>query len=463
MVDAAPPIEAGPLKCAPGTADCDGYRSDRCEVTTDTDPTHCGACDVSCASTGTVAILCTKGVCQPTCDAAHVDCNRDGADGCEVNTQVDPLNCGACGHACSSDGASTVACIAGVCSPTCNTGVGDCATPKAPASDDGCETDITASTDCGGCGLDCLGGACSSSQCQPVSLASGATGTIAVDSKYVHFVAADQETIVRVGIGGGTTQTVATNTRGVYTIASDGTYVYWASSNFQNFGDPPDGQIYRITSGQQNNAISLSPGRAVTRLAVDGKNVYWTAGDKDDTKIYQMQRDGTGPRALTPSFSSPFGIVTNGTTIFVADSADLVSVPIGGGDYVQTTTPVDSTSIAIDATYVYYWAPGTKAGELLLEALPLALSGSPVKVATAAGSPSEAIASDANSVYFVQPEGIYRVKKGQRNGAPTFTQSLFVNSPNADTAPISSLIIANGAMYFTDTDGHLLKVALFAN
>jgi hypothetical protein len=459
-VDAAPPIEAGPLKCAPGTADCDGYRNDRCEVTTDTDPTHCGVCDVSCAATGTLTVSCVKGVCRPTCDAAHVDCNGDGTDGCEVNTKIDPLNCGACGHACSSDGTSSVACIAGLCKPTCETGFGDCTTPATTDVDDGCETDLTSAKTCGACGHDCLGGACSVNQCQPLPLASGATGVITVDTKYVHFVAADGESIVRVGLGGGATQTVASNTRDVDTIVNDGTYVYWASENFQNYGDPPDGQIYRITSGQQNNAISLTSGLDAIRLAVDGKNVYWTAGDKDDTEIYQMQRDGTSPHALSGILPEPFDVVTDGTTIFVADDADIVSLPVGGGAITRTTsssTPVDSLSIAIDATHVYFWAPTTTTA-LALEALPRSMSGSPTLVAKTTNTSSAAIASDATYVYYRQTDGIHRVKKTEFGKS-----SLFLASPNADGAPIASIVIANGAMYFTDTDGHVNKLALFAN
>ena len=40
-----------------------------------------------------------SGACQFRCNAGFADCDQLPADGCEVNTNTDPNNCGFCGHA----------------------------------------------------------------------------------------------------------------------------------------------------------------------------------------------------------------------------------------------------------------------------------------------------------------------------------------------------------------------------
>jgi hypothetical protein len=88
-------------------------------------------------------------------------CGDDQLAPC-TDTQADPFNCGQCGHVCSRTGAQGVACVEGRCEPACEPGRLDCATPPAPADDDGCEALDTDATTCGACQNDCSasGGAC---------------------------------------------------------------------------------------------------------------------------------------------------------------------------------------------------------------------------------------------------------------------------------------------------------------
>ncbi len=79
----------------------------------------CGACGVSCASeaafdsTNSVQPVCSSGVCTLTCRQGQADCNGNVTDGCEVNTDSDPRNCGACGRTC--DAVAGQACVSGRC------------------------------------------------------------------------------------------------------------------------------------------------------------------------------------------------------------------------------------------------------------------------------------------------------------------------------------------------------------
>ncbi len=73
-----------------------------------TDPYNCGACEVLCqhgqepdSVTPFSAGVCRGGVCDLVCKIGRGDCNGFAGDGCEVDLQTDPRNCGACGNECN--------------------------------------------------------------------------------------------------------------------------------------------------------------------------------------------------------------------------------------------------------------------------------------------------------------------------------------------------------------------------
>ncbi len=95
------------------------------------------------------------------CDLVDNNCVAGIDEGFDL--QTDTLHCGVCNHACTN-AHGAVACIAGVCSPTCAPGWGDCDTNP----DNGCETDLNVVSFCGAClvnaecpnGFFCDGGTC---------------------------------------------------------------------------------------------------------------------------------------------------------------------------------------------------------------------------------------------------------------------------------------------------------------
>jgi hypothetical protein len=117
-------------------------------------------CDVSHACPGGLA--CCNSLCvDTTSDPAHCGmcnnpCNVGNATTCcasqcaDLNTSAD--HCGSCGFACSGGNVAVRHCSAGKCAPECNFGRGDC---NPLTANDGCETDITTSTNCGGCAVAC--------------------------------------------------------------------------------------------------------------------------------------------------------------------------------------------------------------------------------------------------------------------------------------------------------------------
>ncbi len=80
----------------------------------------CGACGVSCPSslglTGTgnnQTPVCDFGKCVAACIEGRADCNGAESDGCEIDTNSDPRNCGGCGITCELTLGQ--ACVAGRC------------------------------------------------------------------------------------------------------------------------------------------------------------------------------------------------------------------------------------------------------------------------------------------------------------------------------------------------------------
>jgi len=101
---------AGLTFCQPGIP-CDESDGVVCagicvDLTTNT--ANCGACGVTCPGG-----VCLYGECVSVCFEGTADCNNSRVDGCEVNTDSDPRNCGGCGHAC--DAVAGQACVAGRC------------------------------------------------------------------------------------------------------------------------------------------------------------------------------------------------------------------------------------------------------------------------------------------------------------------------------------------------------------
>jgi len=173
--------------------DCDGDVDEDFELTTD--PSHCGACDVSCSDRPHSAGSCAAGVCTLTCDTGWDDCDGMVATGCEadlasprscgscatacaaatplcdpamgcvsgcspptmrcgdtcVDTSADPLHCGDCDGACPEPAHGAPTCAGSTCGASCDSGWDDCD----GMAGNGCEQQLNTTSHCGGCGVAC--------------------------------------------------------------------------------------------------------------------------------------------------------------------------------------------------------------------------------------------------------------------------------------------------------------------
>ncbi len=157
--------------CNEGFLDCDGLVANGCEVDSRTSLSHCGGCGQACAAPNVVPV-CSAGRCGiASCAPGFRDCDDNGPNGCEVNVNTDPLNCGRCGSYCAFANAAS-SCAGGACVlGACSAGYANCD----GVAGNGCETDTRANTShCGGCGqacsfanatATCTGGACGLGVC----------------------------------------------------------------------------------------------------------------------------------------------------------------------------------------------------------------------------------------------------------------------------------------------------------
>jgi len=121
------------------------------------DAAHCGPMCQSCSGTTHGKGACVADKCAVACDTNYTLC-----DGSCLDTQSDLKNCGTCGNDCTAlpnvnASATGIKCTAGKCGippAACISGYGHCsATPQ-----DGCETDLTSTTNCNTCGTKCPAG-----------------------------------------------------------------------------------------------------------------------------------------------------------------------------------------------------------------------------------------------------------------------------------------------------------------
>jgi hypothetical protein len=171
--DSAPYCSGGKctaLSCAGTTADCDADNKS-CETDLHT-VQNCGSCGSACGTPANAAVGCGSGSCQQTCNSGFASCDAAADNGCETDVRT-TTNCGGCGTTCTFANAAS-ACTNGSCQlASCKSGYGNCNN----SANDGCEQRLNTNTHCAGCGKACTlsnaAASCSSGSCQVASCNGG--------------------------------------------------------------------------------------------------------------------------------------------------------------------------------------------------------------------------------------------------------------------------------------------------
>jgi hypothetical protein len=300
--------------------------------------------------------------------------NADGGvDGGCGDTQNDPANCGACGKSC---GGGT--CSSGFCQPlTIASGLGQ---PYSLVID--------------GTNAYVASGAVSK-----VPLSGGAVTTISGD--LAQSVAVDANNVYwwwylhgleKAPLAGGPEVEIgASPTTGGFRIAVDATNVYWVDAN----------GLQRVPIGGGTPTVLQSV--SVGGVAVDATNVYWT--QPNTGQLFKAAKAGGAPVALNVSLGGSEPLVVDASNVYVADGNTVWQVPIDGSAAVALTIVNGGLEppLAIDSQYVYFTlgiAPSYQCSGL--HRVPI--GGGPVRQ-VANDQRVTSIAVDATSIYWANFNG----------------------------------------------------------
>jgi hypothetical protein len=152
--------------CTPSPEACGNGIDDDCDGFIDELPCSCTT-SAQCPPAPNAMGQCMAGQCTVSCFMPFANCNVNPVDGCEVNVQNDPANCGGCGIACPQFPNTTMgSCMGSMCTlGPCSPGYADCD----GMTGTGCEVFIAGDpNNCGGCNTVCpTGFSCVNSVCTP--------------------------------------------------------------------------------------------------------------------------------------------------------------------------------------------------------------------------------------------------------------------------------------------------------
>lgn len=194
--------------CDTGFGNCAGGAASGCEQRLDT-LVHCGGCRTACTRQNATA-TCAGGTCAiDSCDGTHLSCDATDSSGCETNITTS-ADCGGCGTSCTG---LMSACTAGACAcpgscdclnAACGTGGSACACGS------GCGCDFTCTGDCA---VDCDASSCilvarGIDTLSPMTCRGGADCTVdARDATTVEVSCAGSGTVCDIDCDGATTCT----------------------------------------------------------------------------------------------------------------------------------------------------------------------------------------------------------------------------------------------------------------
>jgi hypothetical protein len=294
---------------------------------------------------------------------------------------------------------------------------------------------------------------------------------ITVDSTYVYFTDMGlpdmglDGTVQRVLIGGGSADTLASSQDNPAGITVDATNLYWtneghvdsvnrtysgaavmtypvaggSASQLATGGETPvaiglgNGLLYWVANGLAVNDpnpagnglwsvgldgsgathLAAPNGVAGPNLGISGGAVFWaTVGTLDEVTL---PSNALSFPWMSGNAGFPWDVVADATNVYwsVANDGTIMSMPLAGGPATTLVSlPANAgtdSGIAVDSTFVYYFACLYMTSACQLERVPIV--GGPSTTLAGGFTGARAITVDASNVYFITWEGLYRVPK----------------------------------------------------
>jgi hypothetical protein len=314
----------------------------------------------------------------------------DATHGCQATCPAPTTGAGTGAGVCVND-ACGIACPA--------------AYPTLCSTSDSCVDTTSDGKNCGACGHDCLGGACTAGQCQPIGLAqyTGNLTTIFVGAQYV-YATTDEGYIGRANKDGSDLKPFA-EPGFVYsdypgtTIAEDGNRAFFVWYNGSSI------QLAYCSTSSCDATITPIGGPYTQYFAVDQTDhkIFWI--DYSPTQLWSASTTGstiTGtalPGGALASGSSGSRLFYSQGGIFLANADAVERLSVSGGAFANVAGA--STSLAIlganDSDLFLY--DGTSIGYV---PLPSGTQGSPTPLVTTSLSldMGRGVAADDSSAYW---------------------------------------------------------------
>ncbi len=204
---------------------------------------------------------------------------------------------------------------------------------------------------CGACGHDCIGAACLGAVCQPTLVASGQNlpAYVAVSDGVVYWTNSGSGTVMRANADGSGRVVIAKGLGTPWVIRVAGPRVY--------FADDVTGGVVTALDLDGGNPLDLTGPQGSPRgLAVTTSSVFFVTEDPDAGAVQRVGVDGTGLTVLSSPTNSPKDLVTDGTNVYWTAVLDgeIARVPIGGGTTSSVAKATVPFGLAVFSNYLFY-------------------------------------------------------------------------------------------------------------
>jgi hypothetical protein len=242
----------------------------------------------------------------------------------------------------------------------------DAAAPDAEALDAsaGCDADLqTNATNCGACGHDCKGAACTNGLCAPSSVVTYAPGvrSVATNSTRLYFTSDVSNSIFWLPLSNlsATPMLIMSGLSNPCEIAVDDADLYWVSCGAS--------QARHATLDGQNDALVASNISGCIYLGPDG-NGYGASFSNNDLVRFTLSAPLTQSTVVDASegVALPWGVAATATDIFWTNSQDDGGVfhrPIAGGARATVASGQGNPNCISFADGLGYW-PNYNNGEV---------------------------------------------------------------------------------------------------
>lgn len=351
-------------------------------------------------------------------------------------------------------------------------GGGDAATPDAQTDGGttGCSADLNAdSKNCGYCGHDCRGGACSAGVCDPTIFAAGINGAggIAVDATNVYFTAyftGNVESCPLSGCGVAP-KILSSGDVGSNDIKVDATSIYWANEGAGVGG----GSVKKCTLPGCTQPTTIGTGTLVEWVQIDASRVYWTSSYDGVVSSCPLAGCGGNPTVIASGLTVPWGIAVDASNVYLTIWNGSINAPATNGGEIAICplagcsgkpTALSSVEnqpwqIVVDGTTAYW----TNFKDSSVKSCALPSCSNPTIIASGEGGPS-GIAVDAKNVYWTNyTSGSVRVC--DKTGCDKMSATIAVgqNHPNNIVLDATNVWFTNlGSGTGSTTDGSVVRV-----